>query len=240
MSLSPLLFKPKCLSSASNSWQPWRSSSSDNGNFGARLLHDKERRGAGWLLLGVAGCIDLLCPSLEGEGWYLWGQVTPFHKDTVKGEEVCVHAVVALCGSCRPPLPASEDAKLRGFKCKDILSTPSPSKSLQSPFQAVIGSLASPLPLGCFLLLKQKVKECAAWIVLSDFFSLGQLASAPSLTDTHAHLHTYTDGNTSRGRARQEVTLHLCLTTDSLVHKAIWRLHDEPWDQHMHAFTWDP
>lgn len=159
------------------------------GILAPRLWHDKERRGAGWLLLGVAGCIDLLCPSLEGEGWYLWGQVTPFHKDTVKGEEVCVHAVVALCGSCRPPLPASEDAKLRGFKCKDILSTPLTLQKSPESFSGCHWVTRQPSPSRLLPPPKAKSKGMCSLNSVVRFLFIGPAGFSPL---PHRHTRSFT------------------------------------------------
>ena len=76
--------------------------------------------------------------------------------------------------------------------------------------------------------------------MLSDSFSLSQLASTPPKTHTltctliynqtesactaQAGCSSYTSG----GQARQEVTLHLCLMMEVLVCKAIWRMNDRP------------
>lgn len=159
------------------------------GILAPRLLHDKERRGAGWLLLGVAGYIDLLCPSLEGEGWYLWSQVTPFHKDTVKGEEVCVHAVVALCGSCRPPLPASEDAKLRGFKCKDILSTPLTLQKSPESFSGCHWVTRQPSPSRLLPPPKAKSKGMCSLNSVVRFLFIGPAGFSPL---PHRHTRSFT------------------------------------------------
>lgn len=99
--------------------------------------------------------------------------------------EVCVRTLLFYCLAAvaiAPPFSVFEDAKQRGFKFEGILNTPSMSLRLWG--QSVNHSTHSNL-LHYFLpsmhhsTAQQEVEECAAWMVLSDCFSLSQLAEPP-------------------------------------------------------------